>query len=213
MYLELVNRPPTGHVERRPFAKVTLEWTEPADHGNSKYVSYSYRYTKGSSVPDSTEWFTVGVDDKSGTGGDLTTTTRGLDPGVTHTFEMATVGDGGRSTPMGPVRVRTPAYTGPSVTLSVSGSAREGQPYTLTANRSGPTDAKTDVYFTIDDTGVGTIQYALAILEKGQTRATGTYTPPDDGQTNTGREFIVRLAVPDSKHAYESTPFTVAVSD
>ena len=213
VYLESVNRPPTGHVERRPFAKVTLEWTEPADHGNSKFLSYSYRYAKGRSVPDSTEWFTVGVDDKFGTSGDLTTTTRGLDPGVTYTFEMATVGDGGRSIPTDSVRVKIPTYTGPIVTLSVSGSAREGQPYSITANRSGPTDDKTDVYFEIDDTGVGTIQFALAILEKGQRRATGTYTPPDDGQTNTGREFTVRLTVVHDEHAYETIPFTVAVTD
>ena len=209
VYLELVHRPPTGHVERRPFAKVTLQWTEPADHGNSRDVSYRYRYAEGSSVPDSTEWLRVDLR----ASGDLVTTIRGLKPGVTYTFEMATVGDGGLSAPMSSVRVRTPAYTGPSVTLSVSGSAREGQPYTLTVNRSGPADSETVAVFEIDDTGVDTIQYAYAILEEGQRRATGTYTPPDDGQTNTGRQFTVRHVMGGLDHAWESIPFTVAVSD
>ena len=209
VYLELVNRPPTGHVERRPFAEVTLRWTEPADHGNSKDVSYRYRYAEGSSVSDSTQWLTVALT----AGGNLVTTARGLKPGVTYTFEMATVGDGGLSAPTASVRVRTRAYTGPSVTLSVSGSAREGQPYTLTVNRSGPADSEAIAVFEIHDTGVDTIQYAYAILEAGQRRATGTYTPPDDGQTSTGRQFTVRLAVDGLDHAWESTPFTVTVSD
>ena len=109
------------------------------------------------------------------------------------------------------VTLTTPAYTGPGVTLGLGGAAQEVLPYNITVSRTGPANSDTFVILEIDDSAVDYIQHAWAVLQQGQTSATATYTPPDDGEATTGRQFTVRIGDVEGQYAYESTPHAVEV--
>ena len=207
-YLVDVHRPPTGHVERRPFVDVILGWDEPQDHGNAQ-IWYGVRHAEGSRVPGTAEWSYHYVSDL----GDLTATVPHLKPGTRYAFQMVVENHVGLGPVSNTVTLTTPPYDGPSITLGLQGAAEEGRPYDITVSRTGPADSDAYVVLEIDDSAAGYIQHAWTVLERGRTSATADYTPPDDGQSNTGRRFTVRIADADGEYAYESIPYATEVRE
>ena len=69
------------------------------------------------------------------------TTVKRLTPGTGYTFELRAVNEVGAGAPASR-QLTTAQYTGAAVTLQAGGAAREGEPFTLRATRSGSTDRR-----------------------------------------------------------------------
>ena len=110
--------------------QVTLEWTAPASDGGASVTGYEYRYSAGTTVPDSTAWTAV-----AGGGGVRTVVVSGLDNDTLYAFEVRavnSVGGGPASDPAsatpreGPQLAATPAVDGAVVTLIFTEPLDEG---------------------------------------------------------------------------------------
>ena len=117
----------------------------------------------------------------------------------------------------GPVvrgRLMTARYSGASVTLQVSGSAREGQPFTLRARRSGSWQGDTHVIFELHDTAFPN-RYELPAAEFGATgtTATATYVPLFDTARPSRRTFTVRIGDVRGDYVISPAIVTVTVAD
>ena len=195
--------------EKRPaYVDVTLNWSAPSGDGNDYIVRYEYRGSKGSSVPSATSWSQAGSDTR-------TATLRHLDPGAGYTFEVRAVTLTGAGAPARTQLTTTP-FSAPSVTLSVSGAATEGEPFTLSAVRTGTLSGDTTVFFEIQDNAYAANQtwHRVGTFRAGNSRASATYRPDYDGKRATGRQFTVRIGeVYDQKYAIDPAKATVTVRD
>ena len=107
-----------------------------------------------------------------------------LTPGTRYTFEVRAVNGAG---PGAPARrqLTTARYSGATVTLQAGGSAREGEPFTLRATRSGSTAPDTYVFFELYDSAFpngyrGGTPYHHEVAYFNGATATASYTPPFD---------------------------------
>ena len=209
-----------GYPTRRPLVDVTLRWKAPEDEGNRAITDYLHRYVQADSVPESTPWSSFVHDVNQSLINELMGTVRALDPGALYTFEVATVTSAGVSAPSATFQLTTTPYTGPDVTMSVGDSAKEGQPVTITAERTVGTEGNTEVIFEIKDTGREGVIHIVAIFGPGETLTTTTYTPLDDDRSTTNREFTIRIGDVGRSGEYDglndtfhTTIFTVHVTD
>ena len=209
-----------GYPTRRPFVDVTLKWKAPEDEGNRAITDYMYRYVQGESVPESTPWSGFVHEVNESPINELKGTVRALDPGTLYAFEVATVTSAGVSAPSATFQLTTTSYTGPDVTMSVGDTAKEGQPATITAERTVGTEGNTEVILEIQDTGRQGVIHIVAIFGPGETLTTTTYTPPDDNVSTTNRKFTIRIGDVGRSGEYDglndtfhTTIFTVDVTD
>ena len=191
---------------------VTLSWTAPASNGNVRIFRYEYRHAEGSSVPTGSSWRHAE--------GTSPTTVRSLKAGTGYAFEVRAVNDVGA----GPVvrgRLTTARYSGPTVALRVSGSAREGQPFTLQARRSGSWTGDSHVLFELEDSAFSPSKrtrrrmYELRAAEFGATgtTATATYVPRFDNKRPDRRTLTVRVSDVRGDYVITSGTVTVTVAD
>ncbi len=209
-----------GFPTRRPLVDVTLIWRAPEDEGNRAITDYLYRYARGGSVSDSTPWSVFVHEINESPVNELMGTVRALDPGTIYTFDVATVTSAGVSAPSATFQLTTTPYTGPDVTMSVGDTAIEGQPVTITAERTVGTDGNTEVILEIQDTGREGVIHIVAFFGPGETLTTTTYTPPDDNVSTTNRKFTIRIGDVGRSGQYDglndtfhTTIFTVDVTD
>ena len=177
-------------VARRAYVNVTLSWDPPTSDGNSRIWGYETREAEGGSIPAGAPWRAVE--------GELTATVRALTPGTRYTFEVRALTDVGPG-PAASRRMTTVRYRGPTVTLRISGSAREGEPFTLRATRSGATDPDTYVFFELHDSAFPAgnehhVAYFHEVAYFDGTTATASYTPPFDTARPARRTFTVRIS-------------------
>ena len=192
---------------KRGYADVTLTWDPPARDGNSPILRYEWRHAEGGSVPAGAAW-------KSANPDRLTWRVRSLKAGTGYAFELRAVNEAGRAGPVVRGRLTTARYSGPSVTLQVSGSAREGEPFTLQARRSGSWSGDTHVIFELHDSAFPN-KYELRAAEFGATgtTATATYAPPFDTARPSRRTFTVRIGEVPGDYVISPTIVTVTVAD
>ena len=192
---------------KRGYADVTLTWDPPARDGNSPILRYEWRHAEGGSVPASATW-------KSASPDSLTWRVRSLKAGTGYAFELRAVNEAGRAGPVVRGRLTTARYSGASVTLQVSGSAREGEPFTLRARRSGSWSGDTHVIFELHDSAFPN-KYELRAAEFGATgtTATATYVPPFDTARPSRRTFTVRIGDVRGDYVISPAIVTVTVAD
>ena len=191
--------------KRLAYVDVTLRWEIPADDGNDYIVRYEHRHAEGTSVPSNTPWRQTGRNGQE-------VKVPSLETGVRYTFEVRTVTATG---PGAAVRtgLTTKRYSGPAVTLSVSGTAHEGQPFTLAARRNR-TQGATHLIFVIEDEASANKFYRRADFADGQSRASTTYTPAYDGLRPAQRRLMVRIGeVYDQDYAIDAQVRSVTVRD
>ena len=195
-------------VTKRAYVDVTLSWNAPAVGGDDPTCRYETRYRAGSAA-----WTAYRhVEHREG----LMTTVAHLTPGTRYTFEVRAVNGAG---PGAPARrqLTTARYSGATVTLQAGGSAREGEPFTLRATRSGSTAPDTYVFFELYDSAFpngyrgGTPYHHKVAYFNGAT-ATASYTPPFDG-TRAGRTFTVRISSVNQLYDISGGLVTVSVAD
>ena len=203
-----VKRADSAPDKRAAYVDVTLRWTVPGDDGNDYIVRYEYRYAKGTGVPSQTPWRVIGS-------AALEVEVPALEAGVRYAFELRAVTASG---PGAVVRTRltTKRYAGAAVTLSVSGTAREGRAFNLGASRNR-TQGETYVIFEIkDEAFANQVFYARADFADGQSGASTTYTPAYDSKRPTQRRFTVRIgAIHDDGETYtiDARKVSVTVQD
>ena len=209
-----------GYPTRRPFVDVTLKWRAPEDEGNRAITDYVVRYVQGESVPESTPWSSFVHEVNESPVNELMGTVHALTPGTLYTFEVATVTSAGASAPSATFQLTTTPYTGPDVTMSVGDTANEGQPVTITAERTVGTEGTTEVILEIMDTGREGVIHIVAFFGPGETLTTTTYTPPDDNESTTNRKFTIRIGdvgrsgeFGGLNDTFHTTIFTVDVTD
>ena len=195
-------------VARRAYVNVTLSWDPPTSDGNSRIWGYETREAEGGSIPAGAPWRAVE--------GELTATVRALTPGTRYTFEVRAVNGAGAGTAASR-QLTTARYTGATVTLQAGGSAREGEPFTLRATRSGSTAPDTYVFFELYDSAFpngyrGGTPYHHEVAYFNGATATATYTPPFDG-TRAGRTFTVRISSVSGEYDISGGLVTVSVAD
>ena len=188
---------------------VTLSWAAPASNGNVRIFRYEYRHAEGSSVPTGSSWRHAA--------GTSPMTVRSLKAGTGYAFEMRAVNDVGAG-PLVRGRLTTTRYSGPTVTLQVSGSAREGEPFTLRARRGGPWTGDSHVLFELEDSAFSPRSrrmYELRAAEFGATgtTATATYVPRFDNARPDRRTFTVRVSDVRGDYVITSGTVTVTVAD
>ena len=195
-------------VTKRAYVDVTLSWDAPTDDGDDPIFRYETRYRAGSAA-----WTAYRhVEHREG----LMTTVAHLTPGTRYTFEVRAVNEVGPGTAASR-QLTTARYTGPTVTLQAGGSAREGEPFTLRATRSGSTAADTYVFFELYDSAFpngyrGGTRYHHKVAYFNGATATASYTPPFDG-TRAGRTFTVRISSVNQLYAISGGLVTVSVAD
>ena len=195
-------------VTKRAYVDVTLSWDAPTDDGDDPIFRYETRYRAGSAA-----WTAYRhVEHREG----LMTTVAHLTPGTRYTFEVRAVNGAGAGTTASR-QLTTARYSGATVTLQAGGAAREGEPFTLRATRSGSTAADTYVFFELYDSAFpngyrgGTPYHHKVAYFNGAT-ATATYTPPFDG-TRAGRTFTVRISSVNQLYDIAGGLVTVSVAD
>ncbi len=195
-------------VPERAYVDVTLSWDAPAVDGGDPIFRYETRYRAGSAA-----WTAYRhVEHREGP----ETTVAHLTPGTGYTFEVRAVNEAG---PGAPARrqLTTARYTGPTLTLQAGGAAREGEPFTLQATRSGSTAPDTYVFFELYDSAFpngyrGGTRYHHKVAYFTGATATATYTPPFDG-TRAGRTFTVRISSVNQLYDIAGGLVTVSVAD
>ena len=196
-------------VARRAYVNVTLSWDPPTSDGNSRIWGYETREAEGGSIPAGAPWRAVE--------GELTATVRALTPGTRYTFEVRALTDVGPG-PAASRRLTTVRYRGPTVALRISGSAREGEPFTLRATRSGATDPDTYVFFELHDSAFPAgnehrVAYFHEVAYFDGTTATASYTPPFDTARPARRTFTVRISEVNREYDISGGLVTVSVAD
>ena len=196
-------------VARQAYVNVTLSWDPPTSDGNSRIWGYETREAEGGSIPAGAPWRAVE--------GELTATVRALTPGTRYTFEVRALTDVGPG-PAASRRLTTVRYRGPTVTLRISGAAREGEPFTLRATRSGATDPDTYVFFELHDSAFPAgnehhVAYFHEVAYFDGTTATASYTPPFDTARPARRTFTVRISEVNREYDISGDTVTVSVSD
>ena len=138
----------------------------------------------------------------------------GLKPSTTYTFEVRRINSLGAS-PVTRRQARTPAYTGPSISVFVRGTAREGAPFTIGARRTGRTDGDAlAIIELLDSAFPTTYRHELVMLPDGASSATTTFTPAYDNKRPTDRALSLRVSdVPDGYDFGSPASLTVNVSD
>ena len=195
-------------VTKQAYVDVTLSWDAPTDDGDDPIFRYETRHREAS-----TAWTAFRhVEYLS----EPETTVAHLTPGARYTFELRAVNEVGPGTAASR-QLTTARYTGPAVTLQAGGSAREGEPFTLRATRSGSTTADTYVFFELYDSAFpngyrGGTPYHHVVAYFNGTTATASYTPPFDG-TRAGRTFTVRISSVNQLYAISGGLVTVSVAD
>ena len=197
-------------VSERAYVDVTLSWDAPTDDGDDPVFRYETRHRAGSAA-----WTAYRhVEHREG----LMTTVKQLTPGARYTFELRAVNEVGPGTAASR-QLTTARYTGPTVTLQAGGSAREGEPFTLRATRSGSTAPDTYVFFELYDSafpdgyrGGTRYHHKVAYFNGSGATATASYTPPFDG-TRTGRTFTVRISSVNQLYDISGGLVTVSVAD
>ena len=144
------------------------------------------------------------------------TTVKRLTPGTGYTFEVRAVNGVGPGAPASR-QLTTARYTGAAVTLQAGGAAREGEPFTLRATRSGSTDPDTYVFFELYDSAFpngyrGGTSYHHEVAYFNGATATASYTPPFDG-TRTGRTFTVRISEVSGEYDIAGGLVRISVAD
>ena len=195
-------------VARRAYVNVTLSWDPPTSDGNSRIWGYETREAEGGSIPAGAPWRAVE--------GELTATVRALTPGARYTFELRAVNEVGPGTAASR-QLTTAQYSGATVTLQAGGSAREGEPFTLRATRSGSTDPDTYVFFELYDSAFpdgyrGGTPYHHEVAYFNGATATASYTPPFDG-TRAGRTFTVRISEVSGEYDISGGLVRISVAD
>ena len=195
-------------VTKRAYVDVTLSWDAPTDDGDDPIFRYETRHREGSAA-----WTAYRHVEYLN---EPETTVAHLKPGTRYTFELRAVNEVGPGTAASR-QLTTARYTGPTVTLQAGGSAREGEPFTLRATRSGSTTADTYVFFELYDSAFpngyqGGTPYHHVVAYFNGTTATASYTPPFDG-TRAGRTFTVRISSVNQLYAISGGLVTVSVAD
>ena len=183
----------------------TVRW-DPSSNAGNVQGTYQFRFAAGVSVPADTTW--------GNTGENLGTGRVGLKPSTTYTFEVRRTNSLGAS-PATRREAMTPAYTGPSVSVFVRGTAREGAPFTIGARRTGKTDGDARVIIELLDSAFPTTyRHKLVELPDGVSSATTTFTPAYDNMRPTDRTLSLRVSdVPDGYDFGAPARLTVDVSD
>ena len=147
--------------------RVVLQWSTPADTGDSNLVTYQVRHAEGASVPQDKSWLSVGLATEH--------TVTGLANGVQHSFEVRAVNGKGagpaaqvQATPEAttepePPIEPTPA-TVPSAPEGLSATAADG---TVTLSWSAPADTG----------GSEVVRYELRHAEGASVPADAAWTP------------------------------------
>ena len=195
-------------VTKQAYVDVTLSWDAPTDDGDDPIFRYETRHREGSAA-----WTAYRHVEYLN---EPETTVAHLKPGTRYTFELRAVNEVGPGTAASR-QLTTARYTGPTVTLQAGGSAREGEPFTLRATRSGSTTADTYVFFELYDSAYpngyqGGTPYHHVVAYFNGTTATASYTPPFDG-TRAGRTFTVRISSVNQLYAISGGLVTVSVAD
>ena len=168
----------------------TLRWdpaTNEGNHGdNTNQDTYQVRHAEGSSVPEGTPW--------GNTGQYLGSGAIGLKANTIYTFEVRyrnALGKGDAAR----LRVRTPAWSGPTMHLYTEGTVREGEPFTLGVRRTG--DASKAAYAVVeleDSAFPNRVRHAVVELAANATTGTTTFTPALDGARPARRTLSLILA-------------------
>ena len=194
-------------VPERAYVDVTLSWDAPPADGADPILRYETRHRAGSAA-----WTAYRQVD-----GLMATVTR-LTPGTGYTFELRAVSGAGPGAPASR-QLTTAQYTGAAVTLQAGAAAREGEPFTLQATRSGSTAADTYVFFELYDSafpngyrGGTRYHHEVAYFNGAGTTATATYTPPFDDKL-AARTFTVRISDVKGKYDIAGGLVTVSVVD
>ena len=175
---------------RKAYVDVTVEWEPADDHGNA-VISYEYRMAEGESIPSSEPWLPAPNDYHSDD--ELALTVRRLKPDTRYDFELRTVSSEGASANTVQAMVSTPRFSGPHYTMSAPVSASEGQGVTITVRHTNTKDGESTALVEISDTYDDGIAIVAVEFGSSATRATTTYTIPDDGQAITDRKLTIRI--------------------
>ena len=191
---------------------VQLSWSRPVDDGGTRIVRYEYRQQEGDGPVG--EWQIIG-EDRPTTDHRVT----GLTNGVSYTFHVRAVNNGGWASPPSEPATATPMDPSVPATVTLRAApapAEGGEPVTVTAtlDKPAPADGLT-VMLTTGGTATRDIDYTLSsttiTLAAGETAGTVTLTVTDDAEDD-GAETIVLYAA-STTPALTAEPLTLTIED